>query len=390
MPPRAEILTIGTELLLGEILDRNSQFLAQGFRDLGIDLFRITTVGDNVERIAQAIREATQRAEILLTTGGLGPTVDDPTRAAVAQAFGLVGEFHPELWEQIEQRFARYGRRPTENNRLQAYLPSGALPLENRVGTAPAFIVERGDRSIICLPGVPAEMKALWGESVVPYLRRRYPTHRVILRRVLHSAGVGESWLDERIQDLERLSNPTVGLAAHPGQVDIRITASAKSVQEAQKAIGRVEAELRRRLVDLIYGADEETLMSAVGRLLGERSWRLVSAESGTSGGIAAALSGQVDVFAAGMVLPDGAELTDVVSAMRDLLAEHQAQAGMAISLTSQGDRLQLAFAMDLPAGGVQEQAAYGGAVQNASRWATTLALNRLRLALQDQAKASQ
>ncbi len=141
--PTAEIITIGTELLLGEIVDTNSQFLARQLRDVGIDLFRITTVGDNVGRIAKAIQQALKRCDIVLTTGGLGPTVDDPTRDAVAQALGVPTEYHPELWSQIRDRFKRFGRIPTENNRRQAYIPQGAIPIENPVGTAPTAVQTR-------------------------------------------------------------------------------------------------------------------------------------------------------------------------------------------------------------------------------------------------------
>jgi nicotinamide-nucleotide amidase len=159
--PTAEIITIGTEILLGEILDTNAQYLARALRDAGVDLYRKTTVGDNTRRIAQAIQQAQERCDIVITTGGLGPTVDDPTREAVALAVGVETEFRPELWEQIESRFRRFNRQPTENNKRQAYVPRGALAVENPVGTAPAFIVENGEQAIISLPGVPSEMKYL-------------------------------------------------------------------------------------------------------------------------------------------------------------------------------------------------------------------------------------
>ena len=383
MPPTAEILTIGTELLLGEILDTNARYLAQALRELGIDLYRITTVGDNEERIAQALQEALERAQVVITTGGLGPTVDDPTRAAVARAFAVEQEFHPELWDQIRERFARYGRTPTENNRRQAFLPAGALALENPIGTAPAFIIEREDQSAICLPGVPAEMTALMESAVIPYLRRRYRLQRVIRRRVLHTAGAGESLLDERIQDLERGSNPTIGLSAHPGQVDIRITASGTSAQEVEEALQRMETILRQRLGDLIYGVDQETLEQVVGRLLAERGWRMVSAESGTGGRAAAALAPLAEVYCAGVVLPDGASIERVRDGMGGLLADHGAQVGLALSVIPGTARLRCAYAIHYPYGMLERQAPYGGAPANAARWALNLALNRLRRALQ-------
>src|SRR3990172_3341014 len=159
--PSAEIISIGTELLLGEIIDTNARFLARSLRDIGVDLYRKTTIGDNIQRIATAIQESLERAEIIITTGGLGPTVDDPTRDAVALAVGRPTEYHPELWEQIQARFLRYNRQPTANNKRQAYIPQGAIPVENPVGTAPSFIVEIDAKSIISLPGVPREMEFL-------------------------------------------------------------------------------------------------------------------------------------------------------------------------------------------------------------------------------------
>ena len=172
--PSAEIIAIGTELLLGSILDTNSQYLAKELNRAGIDLFRWTIVGDNPQRIKQTILEAYSRTDIIITTGGLGPTIDDPTREAAALAWGVSLEFHPKLWLQIVDRFDKYGRYPTENNRRQAYIPKGAQPIENPVGTAPAFYLERDRKTLICLPGVPAEMKYLFQKSVMPMLIGNY------------------------------------------------------------------------------------------------------------------------------------------------------------------------------------------------------------------------
>ena len=190
--PSAEIITIGTEILLGEIVDTNACHIARKFRDAGINLYRKTTVGDNEERIAQAIRHAMQRCEIILTTGGLGPTVDDATRGAVALALETEVQFYPALWKQIQARFKRFNSEPTENNKRQAYMPKGALPIENPVGTAPCFISEIEDHAIICLPGVPREMEYLLENSTIPYLRQRYQLSGMIKARILHTAGAGE------------------------------------------------------------------------------------------------------------------------------------------------------------------------------------------------------
>src|SRR5512138_2087097 len=208
--PSAEIITIGTEILLGEIVDTNTRHIALTLRDLGVDIYRTTTIGDNAERIAAAIAETMQRAEIIITTGGLGPTVDDPTREAVAQAVGVSTEFREDLWEQVVATISRYGRKAAENQKRQAVVPQGAISIRNPVGTAPAFIVEfqsvrrsmgtqppdeiRG--AIISLPGVPNEMEHILHESVVPYLQDRYALRHVIKVRVLHCAGLGEGAID--------------------------------------------------------------------------------------------------------------------------------------------------------------------------------------------------
>ena len=176
----AEIIAIGTELLLGEIVDTNTSVIARALRSIGIDLYRTAIVGDNPDRIAQAVREAAARSDAVITTGGLGPTVDDASRQGIALAVGLPTEFRPELWEQIQERFARYGRTPTENNRQQAMIPAGALAVENPVGTAPAFIVETPTSAVISLPGVPGEMSYLLETAVLPYLRRRLGLSAII------------------------------------------------------------------------------------------------------------------------------------------------------------------------------------------------------------------
>ena len=262
--PSAEIITIGTEILLGEIVDTNTRYIARNLRDLGVDLYRTVTIGDNAERIAESIREAMQRAEIIITTGGLGPTIDDPTRDAVALAVGTETEFREELWEQIVNRIARYGKEPGENQKRQAYVPKGAIALENPVGTAPCFILEYdapfsdGVGAIISLPGVPREMETVLHNAVIPYLQERFTLDEIIKVRLLRTSGIGEGDLDEKIADLEKLRNPTVGLAAHAGVVDIRLAAKAKTEAEVNQMIAEVENEIRQRLGKKIFGTDQE------------------------------------------------------------------------------------------------------------------------------------
>ncbi|MGQ9909600.1 MAG: CinA family nicotinamide mononucleotide deamidase-related protein [Candidatus Flexifilum sp.] len=291
---RAEIIAIGTEILLGEITDTNSVFIARLLRDLGIDLYFMTSVGDNEQRIAEAVRIALSRAEVVITCGGLGPTVDDMTRQGVAAATGRNLVFHQALLDRIAQRFANFGVAMTENNRRQAYVPEGALIVENPVGTAPAFIVEVGQQCTISLPGVPREMKYLLEERVVPYLRERYDLRDTVIKtRILRTAGIGESLLDERIgKELLEGANPTVGLAAHSGHVDVRITAKAPTQAEADRMIAVVEAQLRERIGDYIFGTDAETLEQALIAVMRTHGASLAVSETGTGQLISARLRG--------------------------------------------------------------------------------------------------
>lgn len=306
---RAEIVTTGTELLLGQIDDTNATYLARQLRDLGIDLYFRTTVGDNEVRIAQALEQALLRADLVITTGGLGPTVDDVTREAVARATGRPLALHPELLAQIEAFFARFGSRMGDNNRRQAYLPEGCIPVENPVGTAPAFIVEDERGTIVTLPGVPSEMVYLMKHTIVPYLQGRLGHRDVLVTRVLRTVALGESAIDERIADLETSSNPTVGLSAHPGQTDVRIVAKAATQADAEAMAAEFEAAIRQRLGAAIYGTGEETLDEVLAGLLRARGATLAVAETITQGDLSRRLSAYPDVFCGGLVGGDGASL---------------------------------------------------------------------------------
>jgi len=263
----AEIITIGTEILLGEIQDTNTAWLARQFRQLGIDLYRVTTVGDNTLRIADTIRESFSRADIVFTTGGLGPTIDDPTRNAVAISLNSEIVFHPELWNQINDRFLRRGIVPSENNRKQACLPVSAVAINNPVGTAPAFYVYNNSKMIVCLPGVPAEMETIFTQSVIPLLQQKFTLEKIIKAKILHTSGIRESVIDNLISDLELLENPTVGLSAHPASVDIRITAKNTNSQTVDQMIELIEREVRQRLPDAIFGSDEVSLQQVIASL---------------------------------------------------------------------------------------------------------------------------
>jgi nicotinamide-nucleotide amidase len=280
----AEIVSIGTELLLGEIVDTNSNHIARTLRDIGVNLYYMTAVGDNLQRITDVLKLGLARSDLIITTGGLGPTVDDVTRQAVAAATGCPLEFRQDLYEQIAAYFGRFGARMSENNRQQAFVPQGAIALENPVGTAPSFIVETAQGTVISLPGVPREMKYTLSQRVVPYLQEKMGAPKIIKALVLKTAGIGESHIDEQIADLMTYSNPTVGLAAHSGQTDIRITARADTHAEADAMIQEMEAKIRERVGGFIYGTGNTPLENAVVAILQRLHYTIAISETGTGG----------------------------------------------------------------------------------------------------------
>ena len=384
--PSAEIITIGTEILLGEIVDTNTRYIARNLRDLGVDLYRTVTIGDNAERIAESIREAMQRAEIIITTGGLGPTIDDPTRDAVALAVGIETEFREELWEQIVNRIARYGKKPGENQKRQAYVPKGAIALENPVGTAPCFILEYdapfsdGVGAIISLPGVPREMETVLHNAVIPYLQERFTLDEIIKVRLLRTSGIGEGDLDEKIADLEKLRNPTVGLAAHAGVVDIRLAAKAKTEAEVNQMIAEVENEIRQRLGKKIFGTDQEQLESVTLAALEKRGWQLVALESGLEGALSNLLKKAANPSLL-KVEDQNLKPGELLPALQKMRAERNAEAALGIAFFLGEDEQIAELVLITPAGEKKRTISYGGHPKNALRWAPNIAINTLRRA---------
>ncbi|MCC7354596.1 MAG: CinA family nicotinamide mononucleotide deamidase-related protein [Anaerolineae bacterium] len=312
----AEIVATGTELLLGELVDTNSAYIARHLREIGVNVYFKTTVGDNLERITRVLNIALSRADVVITTGGLGPTVDDVTREAVARATERPLELDERQLGRIEAMFTRWGRQMGANNRRQAYLPHGSIPIDNPVGTAPGSIVESPRGTIISIPGVPHEMEYLMEHAVLPYLRSRLEKPEVIVAKVLRTVGIGESSIDEQLDDLMRLSNPTVGLAAHSGQTDVRITAKADSEAVAQTMIAEIEAQVRARLGEYVYGEGHDTVEEVTARLLAGRGWRLAFVEGNTRGAVARRLTATPDgekVVASAMVLDDEAKLLNAL-----------------------------------------------------------------------------
>ena len=365
----AEIITIGTEILLGEIVDTNTRYIARTLRGMGVDLYRTITIGDNVDRIAEAIRHSMQRAEIVITTGGLGPTVDDPTREAVARAVGVETEFREDLWEQVVAIISRYGRKPSENQKRQAYVPKGAIGIPNPVGTAPCFIVETERNAVLSLPGVPNEMEHILHESMIPYLQKRFQLDEIIKIRVLHCSGLGEGMIDEKIADLETLSNPTVGLAAHTGVVDIRIAAKAKNEAEADAMIADIERQVHERLGDAVFGADEDRLETVTLNEVAKRGWTLIGFEAGLDGMLATKIPHTTSVPAL--------ESASLLDALRSVRMEANADAALGVALYPQERAAEMALIT--PNGEKTHRITYGGPPRSLPRWSVNVALDWLR-----------
>ncbi|HUO58170.1 MAG TPA: competence/damage-inducible protein A [bacterium] len=280
-----EIVAIGTELLLGQNVDTNSSWIAEQLAMQGIDLYNIQAVGDNEKRMEAALKTACERSQAVITTGGLGPTVDDVTRKVASRVAQKQLVFHEDIAKKMEERFAKLGRAFPKVNLNQAFLPQGATLIPNPVGTAPGFIVKVGKSHIVSLPGVPVEMKVMFEETVKPFLKSLAPASGVIKSRVFRTTGIYESSLNEKIVDIfESSTNPTIGVLAHWEGVDVRLTAKAGSDAEADKLLDGLGKTLMSRLPNYIYGLDQDNLETIVGRLLTTRHLTVAVAESCTGG----------------------------------------------------------------------------------------------------------
>ncbi|WP_421658650.1 competence/damage-inducible protein A [Leptothermofonsia sp. ETS-13] len=329
MAGSAEIICVGTELLLGDIVNTNAQFLAKELAKLGIAHYYQTVVGDNPERIKRAIAIAGDRAQLLIFTGGLGPTPDDLTHATLADFFQVPLIERPEVLEDILQKFARRGRTMTPNNRKQALLPEGAKILTNSSGSAPGIIWNpRPNLTILTFPGVPAEMRQMWEEVAVPYLRSQGWGQTTIYSRTLKFWGIAESTLAEKVNSFFDLQNPTVAPYANNGEVKLRISALASSEAIARELIEPVEQKLRQIGGLDCYGADDDSLASVVGALLKANQSTLAVAESCTGGGLGSmitAIAGSSSYFWGGIISYDNSVKVGLLGVQSEDLATHGA-----------------------------------------------------------------
>jgi nicotinamide-nucleotide amidase len=351
-------VTIGTELLLGHQVDTNAAHIARALSEHGIDVFAHHSVGDNVERCAVMLNDVLDRAGGAIATGGLGPTVDDVTREAVARVVGTELEMHEPSLRAMEERFTRLGRVMSENNRRQALIPRGGIVLENPHGTAPGFIAFRADGGFVaCMPGVPAEMKPMLAERLLPWLVERCGARGAIYTRTLHTAGVSESELDRRIETLFRSSeNPKIAMLAHRDRVDVKIMAKAEDSTQAQALIAPLEAQLRERIGADVYGVDGETLASVLVRSFTERGLTVGVAESLTGGGIADALvsvPGASACFRGGITAYDNTVKTSLLGVEEAILREQGAVSAETAAAMARGARERLGVDFAVAATGV-------------------------------------
>lgn len=291
MVQSAEILSVGTELLLGQIVNSDAQYLSQQLSPMGINVYRHVTVGDNVERLKAALAECLQRADMVITTGGLGPTMDDLTKETVAEFFGLPMERDEATYAWLKDHFEKRGAVMSPNNAKQADFPKGSRILPNRNGTAPGCVVEENGKVVIVLPGPPVELHDMFENAVLPYLHSI--SEDVIVSKILRFFGIGESALEYQLRELiAAQTNPTIAPYAGMGEVTLRLTAKCRAREEAEGLIAPVEAAIMAQVGEYFYGYGKDTLDIVVARKLLERGRTLALAESCTGGMIAAKLVG--------------------------------------------------------------------------------------------------
>ena len=353
----AEIICVGTELLLGDILNGNAQYLAQQLASLGIPHYYQTVVGDNPERIKQVIEIAISRAQILIFTGGLGPTPDDLTCETIADFFSVPLVERPDIIEDITQKFATRGRVMTSSNRKQALIPRGASILPNRTGTAPGIIWQpREGITIFTFPGVPSEMHRMWEETAVPYLKNQGWGKEIIYSRSLKFWGIGESALAEKVAPYLNLLNPTVASYSGQGEVRLRISALSPSKSVASDLIAPVEKQLKDIAGLDYYGADDDTLASVVGQLLLQSGETLSVAESCTGGGLGQMLTeipGSSDYFWGGVISYDNSVKVRFLGVNLEDLEKFGAVSGVVAEQMASGVRSRLGTSWGLSITGV-------------------------------------
>jgi nicotinamide-nucleotide amidase len=343
---KCEILSIGSELTSGQNLDTNSQWLSRRLAEIGIAVGWHTTLSDDLDDNIEAFRIAARRAGLVLATGGLGPTQDDLTREVLARVAGVELIEHAESLRQIEEMFRRRKRDMPERNRVQALFPSGALPIPNDRGTAPGVWMRLGDCWLAAMPGVPSEMHAMFAEQVRPRLLALGLGGGVLVQRKINTFGTGESAVEEKLLDLTRRGHvPEVGITVHDAVISLRILARAASLAEAQEQIAPVEATIRERLGDLVFGVEDEELEDALASLLAVKHQSLATAESVTAGQVAERLGSVPGIspwFRGGLVAYDNRLKVELLGVPQSLIDAHGAVSAEVAEAMAVGCRTRL------------------------------------------------
>ena len=353
---KAEIISVGTELLLGEITDTNARFLAGELPKLGVDLYWISQVGDNQARLVEVLKRAWQRSDLILVTGGLGPTEDDLTREAIAEVLGEKLEFVPALERELRDFFARLGREMSPSNIKQATRIPSAEVIRNRNGTAPGWWVEKDNHILIAMPGPPGEMQPMWHHEILPRLCQN-TTGAIILPKTFKVFGLTEADVGELVSPLVSSANPTLGVYAKADGIHLRLTAKAQSQGLAEEMIAQGEARLRSILGGYIWGTDSDTLEAVVGHILVEKGLSLGVMEGYTGGLLAATITstpGTATYFKGGLIAySDEALVAYGIDAK--LISEHRAGSAEVAQSMAEAARLYLGAAIGVGITGVDE-----------------------------------
>ncbi len=339
---RAEIIATGTELLAGGVPDTNSLFLSEELLPLGIETAFKTVVGDSEKDMEEAFRRALDRADVVIITGGIGPTEDDITRKVAAKIVKKRLVLNEEALKAIHARLAGRGRDVIVANDRQALIPAGARLLHNPVGIAPGFFIDEDDAFIAVLPGVPREMRAMFNEGLKPALGERSRGKRFIRRRALHTCGLSESAVNQAIQDVLKREEPVVGLTAKETGVDIRIISHQAGAEQAQSVVDKTEASIREKLGDAVYGVDGQALEEVVGALLKQRRLKIAVAESCTGGLVGARITniaGSSEYFERAVVTYSNAAKSELLGVPAELIARHGAVSSEVAAAMAQGIR---------------------------------------------------
>jgi nicotinamide-nucleotide amidase len=337
----AEILCVGTELLLGDVVNTNAAYAARELAAIGINVYFQSVVGDNPARLKKALALALSRSDLVVMTGGLGPTYDDLTKETVAEAFGLPMELHQPSLDAIASFFKRTNRIMTKNNEKQAWMPKGAHVFTNNYGTAPGLAVEKDGKRVVLLPGPPREMEPMFSEEVIPYLKALSDT--VLVSHVIHIFGMGESAVEDKLKEyMLAHTNPTVAPYAKEGEVQLRVTAGAKNEAEADAMIWPVIEEIREVLGDVIYGIDVGSLQAALVQQLLEKNRQIATAESCTAGLVSkriTEISGSSSVFECGIVSYSNSIKRDILGVSQETLDAYGAVSDATVREMARGVR---------------------------------------------------